>query len=55
MNTHFEKLLNAVICIFSIYVAFLRFNFRGSLGTISNAQGVLANRKIAFHVSNKND
>lgn len=38
-----------------IYVAFLRFNFRGPLGTISNVQGVVANMKIACHVSNKND
>lgn len=55
MNTHFAELLNAVICIISIYAAFLRFNFGGPLGTISNVQGVLANMKIVHHVSNKND
>lgn len=55
MNTHFAELLNAVICIISIYAAFLRFNFGAPLGTISNVQGVLANMKIVHHVNNKND
>lgn len=58
MNTDLEKLLNAMIRVFSIYVTFLVCTFsilEIFLPQLVNVQGVLVNMKIIYHVSNKND
>lgn len=41
MNTHLEGKLNAVVCVFSVYATFLRFNFGDPPDTVNSVQGIL--------------